>query len=253
MSGDLESGTGTSKPRHRFMTTRWTLVRSAHHGDDSESSRHALGELCEMYWYPLYAFTRRRGAQVADAQEQVQEFFTELLGGSFFSKADEEKGKFRSFLLKSFSNFLSDERRRENAMKRQGGRLHYSIDMTDGESRYQIAPVDNTTPAHLFERQWAMTILDVAISRLCDEYSKSGKTELFDRLVPHLTQEAKARPYAEIAESLALNETAVKVAAYRMRKRYRAILRSEISETIQGESETDVDEELRWLVSTLSR
>ena len=236
-----------------FQTTRWTLIRSADRGIESVSSRNALAELCEIYWYPLYAFARRRGAQSADAQEQVQEFLSELLSGSLFTKADAEAGRFRSFLLKAFQYFLSNQRREENAQKRGGQRKHVSLEIDSGETRYQLEPVDDVTAEKLYERQWAMTILEAAIARLRREYTDSGKSQLFERLLPHLTQDHEARPYAEIAESLVMQETAVKVAAYRMRQRYRDCLRSEIAETIHLEDDASIDEELHWFVSVLSR
>ena len=211
-----------------------------------------MAELCEIYWYPLYAFARRRGAQTADAQEQVQEFFSELLGGSLFAKADADKGRFRSFLLKAFQHFLLNQRREENAQKRGGDRQHISFDVKSGEARYQLEPAEQTTAEKLFERQWAMTVLDTAIGRLKQEYIESGREKLFERLLPHLTQNSEAKPYAEIAESLIMNETAVKVAAYRMRKRYREILRNEIAETIHHDDHASIDDELNWFVSILS-
>ena len=209
----------------QFQTTRWTLIRSADKGTNSTASQNALAELCEIYWYPLYAFARRRGSQVADAQEQVQEFFSELLTGSLFAKANAESGRFRSFLLKSFQHFLSNQLRKSHAQKRGAGQQPVSFDIASGEARYKLEPVEQTTPEKLFERQWALTVLDAAIECLKREYLESGRQELCTRLLPHLTQQDDARPYAEIAESLLMNETAIKVAAFRMRKRYREILR----------------------------
>lgn len=238
--------------RQQFETTRWSLVHAAHDPSDSQIAHKALSELCEMYWYPLYAYARRQGSQVADAQEQVQEFLTGLLTGSFFEKADASKGRFRSFLLKSFSHFLSDRNRFAKAARRGGDCLHFSIDATEGEGRYQVVPADQETPDRLFERQWALTLLDAAMSRLRQEYQASGKADLLERLLPRLSQESDARPYTQIAESLAMNETAVKVAAYRMRKRYRTILRAEIADTLQGRTESEIDEELHWLIATVS-
>ncbi len=243
----------SSEFQHRFESTRWTLIQAANRGADSSSVNHALAELCEIYWFPLYAFSRKQGNQAADAQELVQEFFVELLGGSFLQKADSEKGKFRSFLLKSFRNFCTGQHRSQEAIKRGGNRKHLSIDMSQGESRYQVSPFDLKSPDQLFERQWALALLETAISRLKQEYDSSGKNALYDRLIPHLNDLPNARPYVEIAESLAINETAVKVAAYRMRKRYRTILRSEIAETLRCERKEDVDDELKWLISILSQ
>ncbi len=237
----------------RFESTRWTLIQAANQGMDSSLVNRALAELCGIYWFPLYAFSRKQGQQDADAQELVQEFFAQLLGGSFLQKADAKKGKFRSFLLKSFRNFCSDQYRSEEALKRGGAQSKLSIDMSQGELRYQVSLSDRNTPDQLFERQWALALLEAAISRLREEYTFSQKLDLFERLLPHLNDPSSARPYADIAESLLMNETAVKVAAYRMRKRYRTILRAEIADTIQDGSDTDVDEEIKWLISTLSQ
>jgi RNA polymerase sigma-70 factor (ECF subfamily) len=151
--------------------------------------------------------------------------------------------------LKSFSHFLSDRRRYSEAEKRGGEQIHFPIDVIHGENRYQNVPADQATPDQLFERQWALTLLDTAMSRLREEYEQSGKAELLEQLLPHLSQDSDARPYAEIAESLVMNETALKVAAYRMRKRYRAILRAEIADTLHERSESEIDEELHWLIT----
>ncbi|MEW4488026.1 hypothetical protein AB1L42_08070 [Thalassoglobus sp. JC818] len=235
-----------------FQTTRWTLVRSADRGVESVESRDALAELCQIYWFPLYAFARRRGAQSADAQEQVQGFLSELLSGVLISKAEAEKGKFRSFLLKSFQYFLSNERRRENAAKRGGGAVVFSIDAAVGEERYSLEPVERVTPEALFERQWALTILEQVVEQLREDYRTKGKEPLFERLLPHLTQEETARPYQQIAESLVMNETAVKVAAFRLRKRFRELLREVIADTIEETGADAIDDELSSFARSLS-
>ncbi|TWT58729.1 hypothetical protein KOR42_21150 [Thalassoglobus neptunius] len=235
-----------------FQTTRWTLVRSADRGVASAESRDALAELCQIYWYPLYAFARRRGSQSADAQEQVQGFLSELLSGALISKAEAAKGKFRSFLLKSFQLFLSNERRRENAQKRGGGCVVFSIDAAVGEERYSHEPVEKVTPEALFERQWALTILEQVVEQLRQDYRSKGKEPLFERLLPHLTQKETARPYQQIAESLAMNETAVKVAAFRLRKRFRELLREVIADTIDETGADAIDDELNSFARSLS-
>jgi len=235
-----------------MQTTRWSLVRSAALPREMLASQQALEELCATYWFPLYAFARRKGQNANDAHDSVQGFFLELLEGSFLTKADETRGKFRSFLLKSFSNFLLGEHRAATAAKRGGQAVHESIGQFDGESRYQVA-ANSESPEQLFERQWVMALLDAAIEKLKQEYHESGKGELCDRLLPHLTQAADLRPYAEIAESLAMQETAIKVAMHRMRKRYRDLLRQQVADTVQPATEAEVDEELKWLMTVLAR
>ena len=235
----------------RFHSTRWSLIQAANRQSDHEIAHRALNELCSIYWFPLYAFARKQGAQVADAQEQVQSFFLQLLSGSFLEKANAEKGKFRSFLLKSFQNFCSDLHRQATTEKRGGQAAHFSIDAEHGETRYQLAQLESQTAEELYERQWALSLLEASVESLRSEYESKGRQKLFERLIPHINQQSDARPYQEIAESLATTETAIKVAAYRLRKRYRELLRAEIAGTIQKSDKVDVDEELQWLITRL--
>lgn len=231
----------SSDQQHAFATTRWSLVASAGR-DSSLESRDALKSLCEAYWYPLYAYVRRKGHQPAEAQDLTQAFFLELLEKDRLQLADQERGRFRSFLLASLNNFITNQWRDANAQKRGGGKTTLSFDIESGEERYQLEPSHELTPEKIFERRWAMTLLDKTMARLRDEFARSDKLAMFEQLKGHLGQ-GGAAPYREVAEQLGMNETAVKVAAHRMRKRCGQILREEISHTV-GEPDS-VDEELQ--------
>lgn len=238
---------GSSDHHHDFATTRWSLIAAVGETSTAES-RDALASLCETYWYPLYAYVRRKGRQPAEAQDLTQAFFAELLEKDRFRLADQQRGRFRSFLLASLNNFIANQWRHDNAQKRGGGNPVWSIDVESGEARYRHEPTHECTAERIFERRWAMTLLEQTMSRLSDEFARSDKSELFAALKGHLGQGA-ATPYREVAERLGMSETAVKVAAYRMRKRCGQILREEISHTV---SDPDaVDSELRQLFAAV--
>ena len=232
---------------HDFATTRWSLIAAIGETSSTES-RDALASLCEMYWYPLYAYVRRKGHQAAEAQDLTQAFFAELLEKDRFQAADQERGRFRSFLLASLNNFIANQWRRANAQKRGGGNTLLSIDVESGEARYRGEPSHEMTAERIFERRWAMTLLDQTMSRLSDEYVRSDKTGLFEELKGHLGQ-GPAAPYREVAERLGMSETAVKVAAHRMRKRCGQILREEIFHTVNDPDA--VDSELQQLFAAV--
>jgi RNA polymerase sigma-70 factor (ECF subfamily) len=227
----------------RFATTRWSLVLAAG-GSAADKSRAALVALCEAYWYPLYAYARRRGHVAEEAQDLTQEFFAQLVEKRIVRSADRQRGKFRSFLLASLNHFLAKEWRPQGAKKRGGGQTLLSLDFASGESRLAVEPAHDLTPEKIFERRWAMTLLERALSRLCDEYQAAGKLALFDRL-KGLLAGAGQTPYRQLAEELKMSEAAVKVAVHRLRRRCRTILRSEIAQTVTSPDE--VDEELRDL------
>jgi RNA polymerase sigma-70 factor (ECF subfamily) len=237
----------TSSDQHRpFATTRWSLVAAA--GDKSSAdSRQALASLCETYWYSLYAYVRRKGHQPAEAQDLTQAFFTELLEKDKLQLADQQRGRFRSFLLASLNNFIANQWRDANTLKRGGGATHLSFDVEAGEERYRLEPSHELTAEKIFERRWAMTLLDKTVHRLEQEYADSDKRALFEQLKGHLGQ-GTTSPYREIAERLGMHETAVKVAAHRMRKRCGQILREEISHTVAAD---EVDRELQQLFAAV--
>lgn len=231
-----------------FHSTRWSVVLRVG-GDDGEEARMALAELCEAYWQPLYEYVRRRGEGPDDARDVVQGFFALLLERGDLEQVSPERGRFRSFLLASVRHFLADERDRKNAAKRGGDRATLSLDFEAGESRVSIDPADDVTPERAYERAWALSLLDRALVRLGAEYEVSGKQRLFEALRGQLTAGSGERRLREIGEELGLTESAVKVAAHRLRKRYRDALKHEVAQTVQGAE--DVDAELRELLAAL--
>ena len=233
----------------RFATTRWSLVQAAGAGASSEAGHAALCVLCESYWYPLYAFVRRRGLQTADAQEAVQDFFAGVLDGNLFCVADADKGRFHSFLLKAFCNYLSDEGRKQRALKRGGGLAPLSLDFLQGEERFCREPETDETPEAVFDRKWAIAVLDGAIEQLRVEFQKEGREELFRLLVPYMAGEVPSTTYADIATAIGRSETMVKVTAHRLKLRFRKVLRSRVADTVD---DGEVDEELRRLMGLIS-
>ncbi|WP_231746776.1 RNA polymerase sigma factor [Maioricimonas rarisocia] len=209
----------------------------------------ALEELCSTYWYPLYAYARRWGASRDDAADLTQEFFARLLEKQYLLAADRQKGRFRSFLLTVFKRFLSKERDRAAAQKRGGDRRQFSFDVEAGERRYLHEPAENVTPEALYERRWALTLLERVMERVRDEYASKDKRPFFEQCKPFLTGSDHAATYAEIAPRLDMTESALRVAVHRLRERYRVVLRSEIAQTI---SDSDsVEDELNALRAAL--
>jgi RNA polymerase sigma factor (sigma-70 family) len=233
-----------------FVTTRWSLVLKAGE-QQSEQADAALARLCQNYWYPLYAYVRRRGRPPEDAADLTQEFFARLLEKNWIAKADPAKGRFRSFLLASMNHFLSDAWDKARAMKRGGGVVVLPLEFDTAETRFSREPAGPATPDELFERRWALTLLETVLNRLRAEHERDGRVELFQELNPCLVGDRTAQPYAEIAKRLAVSEGTVKAAVHRLRQRYRDLLRAEIAETVSAPAE--VDEELRHLFSVLSR
>jgi RNA polymerase sigma factor (sigma-70 family) len=235
---------------HFFATTRWTMVLAAQ-GSDSAPAGKALASLCESYWYPLYAFVRRRGHGSHDAQDLTQAFFEKLLEKNYLADVVREKGKFRTFLLASLKHFLANEWDRGQALKRGGGRVPLSLDDTEAEARYRLEPANHLSADWLFERRRALTLLDQVLARLKGEMEEAGKGDSFDVLKDCLTQGKGETSFAELGARLGISEGAARVAAHRLRKRYRAVLREEIAQTVAGPAE--VDDEIRHLISVLGR
>jgi len=229
-----------------FPTTLWTVVLHAGH-DKPAQARAALELLCESYWYPLYSFIRRRGYSPHDAQDLTQAFFAHLLEKRGLERVNPENGRFRTFLLASLKNFLANDWDRANALKRGGGQKIVSIPQESAESRYQLEPSHDLTPERLFERQWALTLLDQVLAALRDEYHREGKGTLFEELKVALTGQAGG--YADLAARLGQSEGAIKVAVHRMRSRYRELTRTRIAETV---GENDIEDEIRHLLAVLS-
>jgi RNA polymerase sigma-70 factor (ECF subfamily) len=214
-----------------------------------KEARSALVSLCENYWYPLYAYLRRRGYPADQAEDLTQEFFTRMLEGHYLARADQEKGRFRSFLLTSLKFFVADEEDRQRARKRGGGQL-LPLEFSSGEERYQREPAHDETPERIFERRWALSVLDRAVERLRDEFVKHGRPEHFERLKVFLLSQSDA-PYAAMAREMNTSEGALKVAIHRLRKRYREVFRQEIEDTVADRA--DVESELRYLAGVLTR
>ncbi len=240
---------GREQPPQNFATTQWSIVLAAGNGAGANSQQ-ALAQLCEAYWYPLYAYVRRRVGNVDEAQDLTQAFFAHLLEKQALGKADRERGRFRSFLLTALKNFLANEWDKAGAAKRGGGQPKLSLDFAAGESNYQIEPVDNVTPERLYERRWVLTLLNCVLDRLRQELIEEGKGEQFEQLKSALTGEASAEEYEQAAAALGISAAAAKQAAYRLRKRYRELFRGEVARTVADESE--VSDEIGRLLQTLS-
>ncbi|HEY8748672.1 MAG TPA: sigma-70 family RNA polymerase sigma factor [Tepidisphaeraceae bacterium] len=231
-----------------FATTRWTVVLAA--GTGSPQANQALAQLCQNYWVPLYAYLRKKGHKPADAEDIVQAFLARLIEKTALAAADPNRGRFRSFLISSLQNFVANRRDRELAHKRGGNLKKFSLDFNTAEEAYHREPWTDLTPEKIFDRRWAIDLLNLVLSRLQDEYAKSGKSKLYERLRPALTGDAQGIGYAEIASELQISSDAIKMAVSRMRKRYRELLRQNIADTVA--SPEDVDDELRHLFSALS-
>ena len=239
----------TPVPVGQFTTTQWSVVLLANQGGSTEAQR-ALEELCRSYWYPLYAFLRRQGLSPEDAQDLTQEFFSQLLQRNDLSRVSPDQGRFRSFLLASLKHLMLNEQKRAHRLKRGGGQVPISLDLERAASRYAQEPSHDLTPEKIYERRWALTILEKTLARLRDEYRGSDRLALFERLKDELAGEEKTRCYAQIGAELGMSEDAVKMAVCRLRKRYRGLLREEIAETVAHPNE--VEDELRYLISALA-
>jgi len=231
-----------------FETTRWSVVRAATSGQPSQAHR-ALESLCSAYWPPLYAYIRHRGNSAEDAKDLTQEFFARFIEKDYLKDVAPQKGKFRSFLLASVNHFLSNERDRARTLKRGGGVAFLPLDFTEVEQRYRGGALHTMSPEMLFERAWALALLESALARLRREYDQSGKAALFDRLKGALTTREDRAPYGDISAELGLSEEAIKTTVHRMRRRYRDLLFDKIAQTLaEGEN---VEEELRHLFSAV--
>jgi RNA polymerase sigma-70 factor (ECF subfamily) len=231
----------------QFPTTRWTLVVAAGDSHRKEAGP-ALVSLCENYWYPLYAYLRRRGYSSDQAQDLTQEFFIRVLEGRYLDRAEREKGRFRSFLLTSLKFFVADEEDRQRAHKRGGG-VVVPLEFSSGEERYQREPAHDETPERIFERRWALSVLDRVVEKLRNEFVQHGRPEHFERLKVFLLGQSDA-PYAALARDINISEGALKVAIHRLRKRYRELFRQEIADTVADPAE--VESELRYLAAVLT-
>lgn len=232
-----------------FSTTNWSVVVTAGQ-DNLAGATVALEQLCRRYWYPIYAFVRRRGSDRQEAEDLTQGFFAHLLEMETLKKADQRKGKFRTFLLSSLSKFLCNEWDKRKTVKRGGGRQILSLDEAAAEELYSLEPVEPGSPEKMFDQRWAATLVEGVLTRLREEYRARGKPELLAQLEPGLTQEALPGRYAEWAGTLGLSEGAVRVALHRLRRRFGELLREEITQTVANPAE--VDEEIRHLFTSIS-
>lgn len=234
-----------------FVSTRWSVVIRAGRDSDPNQKIAATQFLCESYWQPLYCYIRRRGYSAEDAQDLTQEFFARLLEKDRLAAARQERGKFRSFLLTSLKHFLADERDKLHAKKRGGGLPILSLEFSDGERTYLTEPVDHVTPEQIFERRWALTLLENVIQQLKAEYEASGRAKLYSALHHCLLGERTALPYADLADGFGVAENTLKSLVHRLKRRYRTLLRQEIASTVLTPEE--VDEELNYLFQILRR
>jgi DNA-directed RNA polymerase specialized sigma24 family protein len=229
-----------------FPTTQWTLVLSA--GSDRDPQSHgALASLCSAYWYPVYAYVRRRGFSVEDSQDLAQEFFARVLEKHYIERADRAKGRFRSFLLSCLTYFLCDEADRRHSLKRGGGQPLLPFEIPDAEELYQREPSHNETPERVYERRWALALLDRVLSRLRDDFAQNARLGHFDRLKEFLLDGEV--PYSALTAELHMTEGSLRVALHRLRRRYRELFRAEIADTVASTDE--IDSEIRHLLDAL--
>lgn len=243
----MDTSAQSSSPRggDYFVTTRWTLVLSAGRKSSAQSDQ-ALAELCQTYWYPLYAYVRQRVASREEAEDLVQAFFARFLEKNYLAGLSSERGKFRAFLLASLKHFLSNEWDKARRQKRGGQVPHLSLDWQSADDRYQhLDPPDPTSPDRLFDREWALALLERVVEVLRRELEAEGKGDLFEGAKAFLTVSSEAIPYGAAALKLGMEEQALRVAVHRLRKRYRQLLRAEISQTLVDPA--GVEEELAAL------
>ena len=244
---NLESADGAAR---QFHTTHWSVVLAA--GDTgSDQAAAALSRLCQTYWFPVYAFIRKRGHSPEQAQDFTQEFFAGFLEKNYVAKAARDRGRFRVFLMTSVENFLHNQHDRTQAQKRGGGEKLLSLDYRDAEDRYQVEPIEHADPAKMFEQQWAATLLETVLNRLRDEFGAEGRACLFEDLQAHLWGDAQSIPYSQLAQKAGMKEGNVKTIAHRLRQRYRELLREEIAQTVSKPGE--VDDEIRHLMRVVGQ
>jgi RNA polymerase sigma-70 factor (ECF subfamily) len=245
-----DKSAGTAAHRGNvFATTRWTIVLAAGN-PASPAAAVALEELCHTYWYPLYAYVRRQGHARADAQDLTQEFFARLLEKNYLAGLDSNRGRFRAFLLTALKHFLINEWDRARRQKRGGGVPALSLDWSDADTRYQVDPADTLSPDKLYDRAWALTLLEQVVAKLREENIAEGRGGQFEMLKFYLMVDKNDIPHAEAAAALLMSEGAVRVAIHRLRRRYRELLKQEIAQTLSDPAQAD--EEMRALLGAFS-
>ena len=235
-----------------FPTTQWCSVVEASNAD-SPSGIAARAELCQKYWYPIYSFIRSRGHSPDEASDLTQDYFCRLLEGELLAAADQNKGRFRSLLRVDCSYFLADCRDHRRAQKRGGDRIHLSLDIHDAERRYRLEPTDDLCPDRLFDRNWALELLDRALTATAIDEAASGRAAAFESLKPVLTDQPRSVPAAALAEEFGTTATAVRSAIQRLRHRYRQALRAEVAATLVDPTESQIDDEIKALFVAFSR
>jgi DNA-directed RNA polymerase specialized sigma24 family protein len=236
-------------PTSNFLSTHWSIVLRAGRADDSDA-RDALAFLCQRYWYPLYVFARKKGLTPEGAEDLTQGFFTRLIETQVLEQAVPSRGRFRTFLLTSLQNFLANECDQAAAQKRGGGRPLLSLDVEAGESKLRFEPSHDRTPEKIFDRAWAIQLLELVVGRLRQEFADKGKAAEFDALQSFLAGKHADASYERTAAALGLSAAAVRQSAHRLRKRYRELLRAEVAETVAAENE--IDDEIRGLFEALA-
>ncbi len=231
-----------------FATTHWSIVLAANDWSSPQAAA-ALDRLCSIYWYPIYAYVRRQGQSPEDAQDLTQEFFARFFARNSLAGVDRSRGRFRSYLLGALKHFLADEWDRKHCLKRGGQACHFSFDAAAGETRYELEPADEHSPDRLFERRWALALLEVVWGQLQQEYQVAGKERLFARLNAFLTGEAERDSYGPAAKELQMTEGAVRMAVHRLRQRYGELFRQAVADTVAKPE--DIVEEMRHLVNVL--
>jgi len=232
----------------QFTTTHWSVVLLAGQADSPHATE-ALEKLCRTYWYPLYVYVRRQGNSPEDAQDLTQNFFSRLLEKNYFAKADPDRGKFRTFLLRSMKNFLVNEWKRAGRVKRGGDLTFLSFDANVAEDRYAAEPANESNPDTAYEQRWAVTLIEQVLTALRQEFNAADKARLFEELKGFIWGDKSAASYAEIAGPLNLTEGTVKVAVHRLRQRFRELLRAEVAHTVARPEDTDG--ELRHLIAVV--
>ncbi len=249
MSSHPATGQGARADAQWFTTTHWSVVLAAGHST-APGAHQALDSLCRTYWPPLYAYVRRQGCGPEEAQDLTQEFFARFLAKKYFGHADQAQGKFRTFLLTSLRHFLVSEWRKTASQKRGDGCVAFSLDAQAAEAGYAAEPADEATPETLYEKRWAVTLMEHVMARLGEEHVVAGNGPLFEKLKDCIWGESGAAAYAAMAARLGLSEGAVKVSVHRLRQRCRELLRAEVAQTVTRPE--DVDDELRHLVAVFS-
>ena len=231
-----------------FATTHWSVVLAAAPG--SPSAEEALAKLCDTYWYPLYAYARKKGHPAHEAEDLTQTFFTRLLEKGMLQDLSPEKGRFRTFMLVCMKRFIVNEWRHARTQRRGGNAKTLPIDFSHADERFRLEPASYATPERIYDRRWALTALEEALAQLAAEMKTTSKSNLFDALKPYLAMDSAAPPYSEVAAKLRMSEGSVKVAVFRLRARYAQLLRQEIAATLA--TPADIEDEIRRLFQALA-